>query len=563
MMKTSLTPNTEAVRNHSAQPTETPALWLFALFGALSGLLIGQLIIFADMEETFHIISFFALLSIALSFRKNQGRLNILALVVFNSLVLLAFLLWSSKGYLDAGRNSSDVIFLFTAIAAITIVTTFLQAWHSSKPHIRYDSLFEHAWNDTLIVKMSVLFMLAFLLVLLLGTALFENIGIDWPDDIIWNKNITPVIVGTLLGLGVCICRRYHAVIFRIRLLIFALLQIMAIFTALLVIAFIFSLPFTLDTLFENRGTSNILLTLCALSILLINTLTDKGSAQLPRWQNSLFMLHIVLLPLLPLISLYALNLRIEQYGLMPERLIAFLLAALLAVYSLSYLLGLVLRRAKWSLALERYNPPLALLSLGISVLVLSTVINPVEISINQQLSRLKNNEVSVEKFDFHTLKHRMGQPGVKALETINSWDTHPQINDIRAAIKTAKRHLHNKVKLEIVPDAALPDNIKSLADDLGYQCRNHYHCLVKLLPIGGDGNKQVVVFSFTDNKNYLSTFIYQHNGANWQIVKSYNRSRAIIDGQYPVIVDNIRRGNIDILQPDYLDFRIDSIEFR
>ncbi|PID49177.1 MAG: hypothetical protein CR991_08100 [Proteobacteria bacterium] len=55
-------------------------------------------------------------------------------------------------------------------------------------------------------------------------------------------------------------------------------------------------------------------------------------------WANWIFRIQIVLQPLLSALALYALAVRVSQYGLTPTRTLGLLLGGLLWIYALAYL---------------------------------------------------------------------------------------------------------------------------------------------------------------------------------------------------------------------------------
>lgn len=558
--------NTTDSIDNDTLPERSNPLWLYALIGAGAGLIVSLLAhshfgFDTDMMVWTTILAF---AGIGLALHHTQRRIA-LPLVIGLGGVLTASAAWWE--FNDYYQRDLGVFFAFAAVSAMGIGTTFLQSWQHDKPHYTYQTLFTNAWNNVFTLKFALLFMGAFMLVLLLGTALFKQVGVRALHDFFWDEHVVPILAGILLGVGISISRNHSQIIYKLRQLIFALFRILAFLAAILVVLFTLSLPFTVGQLFAERHTSQILLALVAVSIVLLNTLVNDGSHKLPRWQNGLLMAQIIALPILTSLSVYAVSLRIAQYGLMPNRVIALIIALMLLVYSLTYAWQALKHRTHWTVGLIRFNPALAALTITVILLIFTTIIDPIRLSVNHQVARLQDGTVSVEQFDFRALKRDMGKPGERAITEIETWDDHPQIAAIRTAIAdNSNGEVEEPLHIETIASPHLPKNIDTLHAERDWECRGDDHCIIKMLPVGSDGTHYPVLFVFENRHKpyvYVNAHVYHHTDQNgWRILKQYESNR-LEQRQYTALQQNIRDNQIQTQPPKVLDIHVGEVEFK
>ena len=560
-----------------------PLPLLFAIIGALTGLFVSQAASF--LKNTDYTLYLFTLVLVVAVFSfiwQKQSIKFVIKSLLFMTLLLFGLTFW----FVDQGYSKTDYFtpFFIIALIQITVIcTAFIQSWRPQKPHFVYRDLFENAWNNHFFLIFSGLLTAGFLLVLGLGTSLFESIGFKQISRIIWSKEITPVIVATLVGTGIGISREHDALIFKIRSVFFAIFRVMAYLTAAIVILFTLSLPFSVSTLFDNRNTSLILLSIVAISILLLNTLVDhnddeqqKDSAakqQLSPWRNRIFSLQIILLPFLSVLSVYAISLRISQYGLMPKRVIAIAVAILLSIYSAVYLYQLLTRKGKWALGLARVNPLLAVLWVVMLIVMASPLLDPVRLSVNNQVSRLQSEKLSVAAFDFKALKYRLGKRGKDALENILVNTDHPKFTEIKQAIQSLPEHRENlQASLKVIGEP--PEALEELKNRFrSERCSMHNPCYIKQLAIAADGSKLWMVFIFAHN--FLSAELYEYD-KKWKLQKVYGngldyppffdpdtKPQKLDDQQKTSIIGSLKKNQEIFIKPKFMDLDLGVIKLR
>ena len=296
---------------------------------------------------------------------------------------------------------------------------------HDGRPVGLYPSHFELAWKHGLQSALGVAFVGVFWALLWLGAALFSVIGIeafrklleqDWfyiPATTVALAaalNLTDVRVGLIRG---------------VRTVALTLLSWLTPMMALIAVGFLAALPVTgLGPLFETRAATAILLSAAAVLIVLINTIYQDGDpdgASPPplvlRWTA-----RAAALTLAPITAIagYALALRIGQYGLTPERIIAAAFVALAAVYAVGYAVAALLPNkspAGFMKPLEPTNVAGSYVALACLLALLSPVADPARLSVDDQLARLKSGAVTPDTLDYRFLRHNAARYGREALE--------------------------------------------------------------------------------------------------------------------------------------------------
>jgi hypothetical protein len=540
---------------------------LFSIIGAITGLIVSQIGLYAESEAValylLGVVLF--VINVLLLWGKQTKRFMVLNLgaVAIGLGLLISWNVWQEYYAI----NKIAPLFVFALIQIGIIATTFAQAWKADKPHYVYTDLFENGWNNHFFFLFSGLLTGGFLLILLLGTTLFDSIGLD-VSDIIWNKHVTPIIIATLVGAGIGISREHESLIFKIRSVFFALFKVMAYLAAAIVILFAISLPFSWQGLFGNDSTSIILLSLVGVSILLLNTLVDEESKPIAVWSNRIFRVQIALLSVFSLLSIYAIIVRIQQYGLMPNRIVALSIAIMLGLYSISYGYQMLKRCGQWDKGIAASNPLLAIVWLGVLVALSTPLLDPVRLSVNSQLERLQSGKTSVETFDFYALKYRLGKAGEEALEEIRGWKDHQDYALLEKYIdKPSSRRDPPSKPLMFTMLGEKPPHFSALKESYSaYRCNKEKPCFVKMLDMNRDTIKEAVVIDFRNS--YISVDILQYEAKNTKGEKKWVHQRSLstyLSSNQSVeqSIEALKAGELKLLRPRYDDLQLGGVELR
>lgn len=448
--------------------------------------------------------------------------------------VMLAVAGWVGWQAQIGGGYSTPITFMSFAYYILLLIAsgislTFAQAWQRERPHFSYPRLFAHAWDNVHSVLLALAFALLTFILIIAATALFESIlpnKNDWQQGI--ERSLTSRVMEnyllielTALGAGIGVIQQHSGLLLRLHTLVFALYNLLAYLLAVIILGFALLLLPQWQAFLDDHEAAGILLALVAVSILFLNTLVERGSPTLPRWAQALFGAQLLVLPLLVALAVYALGLRVGQYGLSPQRMAGLLLGGLLLAYTLAYAVQFVRYRSTWTEGLKAVNPPLAMLAGLLALLMLTPVLDPQGWSARNQLARLQSGAVEAKRFDYHAVRHTFGKPGTDAIATMQGWKTHPQYADISKGITEAadpyqspppeaiKVTAATVAKIPVFPagktvDVAAFLNRMQDISTVGItamQCQQpldpNTECLLVLRDVNGDGKDEALLLGF------------------------------------------------------------------
>lgn len=451
----------------------------------------------------------------------------------------------AEMGYMKALSGMTFANYLLL-LAAVGISLTFAQAWQPERPHFPYPRLFTHAWENVHTVALAIAFALLTFVLIMAAAGLFGTILPQWSNGVAEGGNTLVIkvwenylVIGlTAFGTAIGVIQQYSGLLLRLHTLVFALYTLLAYLMAFIIIGFALVLLPQWQAFLADKEAASLLLGLVAVSILFLNTLVERGSATLPTWAQALFAAQLLVLPFITALAVYAIDLRVGQYGLSPQRVLGLLVGMLLLAYTVAYAVQWLRYRRDWTQGVKVVNPALALLAAILALLVLTPVLDPQGWSARNQLARLHSSEVEAKLFDYHALRHTFGKPGVEAIATLKGWKDHPQyaviikgIDDAAdpyasvSAQPTAKAE--TLAKISVVPASKTVDVEKFLnrAQDvsmLGMQARQCFEpimptteCLLVLQDMNGDGKDEGLLLGFVSVEGALDGVSEYHLDAN------------------------------------------------
>ena len=266
------------------------------------------------------------------------------------------------------------------------------------------------------------LFAGVFMVTLWLWGALFELIGLDFFEELFDETEVMIPIATAATAFGIQLVRERE----RLRETLAGLLIVGARYLGAVVCAaivlFIVSLPFTgLEVLWDTNSATALLVTV-TLAILIATFLNAERSGESEGFGKPLLWLYaatLVLLPGLAALANYAIWLRVDQYGLTPERVLATVLAQVVMVKSIWGAAAVVLGRGDWRAWLPKGAAPLLALAILAALAVLTPIADPWALSARGQANRLIAGVVDAEAFDYGYLKFSLGRRGKAALKRV------------------------------------------------------------------------------------------------------------------------------------------------
>jgi hypothetical protein len=164
------------------------------------------------------------------------------------------------------------------------------------------------------------------------------------------------------------------------------------------------------------------MLAVCAALVVLINASYLEGEREgyPPKVLRWFVRAASLALPPLVAIAIYGLAVRIGQYGLSPQRIRVGACLLVAACYAMGYAWAAVMRGA-WMKRLEATNWLTAQVAVATLLLLLSPILDPVRISVNDQVARLDRGHTTADKFDYRFLRFDAGRWGTEALKSLAS----------------------------------------------------------------------------------------------------------------------------------------------
>lgn len=337
--------------------------------------------------------------------------------------------LYNATGAPGIEASAVLVPFGITQAALLFILLPFLQSYLlNQRWQLSYPQLFSLAWQNTMTLLLMLVFVGLSWLVLHLGASLFALIKLTLLQELLRKTAVIYLLTGLMVGLGILLGRTQHSAINVLRNIVFAMFKGLLPLLALIAVAFVLSLPFTgLEPLWATRHAAAILISLQLTLLLFVNAVAQTGTqvAPYPRLLRYLINAALCSLPVFALLALYAIYLRLNQYGITQDRFYALLLALVLAAHAVGYCLAALRPAQGWLVLLGKVNISVAFVAIVLLLAVNSPLLDPQRLTVSSQLPRLQasavesvHREYSTER-DIYHLRFNSGRPGYQGLQQL------------------------------------------------------------------------------------------------------------------------------------------------
>jgi hypothetical protein len=449
----------------------------------------------------------------------GAGRMRPVPLAIWTAVagVVLALL-----GLHDIARQSAETLrgppFLSAPLILFSAAALFI-AHHLTAPAdmerrriASYPVHFDTASTAVVQLALSVGFTGAFWVLLHLGAALFRIIGLDFLEDLLRKDWFWIPVSFVVFAVAVHLTDVRDGLIRGVRTVGLMLLSWLLLVMTVLAAGFVAALPFTgLDGLWETGSATALVLSAAAALIILINAAYQDGQPdnRPPAVLRAAVRVAAVLIAPLVGIAAWGLALRIGQYGLTPDRIIAAACALVGASFAAGYgwaALSPFWRKTEWMRPLERTTLWTAVLTVAVILALFSPLLDPDRLSVADQVARLERGAVAPDKFDYRFLRFESGKAGQAALARLARSDNTGIAARARAAT-TAERY--ERVRFRSAPTAAgiriqtrpagaaLPASFTGqygrLAEGLAH-CDSERPCMARLTDLDGDGAPEVLI---------------------------------------------------------------------
>jgi hypothetical protein len=207
------------------------------------------------------------------------------------------------------------------------------------------------------------------------------------------------------------------AIVRGIRTLLLVLMSWILPVATLIVAGFLASLLFTgLAPLWDTRHAGSVLLGTAALLVVMVNAAWQNGAAgpvTAAAIRHSARLAALLLAPVV-VIAIYALGLRVADYGWTNDRIAAAACLLVAACYAAGYASAAL--RTGWLEKIAGVNIATAFVVLAVMLALLTPIADPARLSVNNQLARLDSGKIAPDKFDYGYLRFEGARFGRNAL---------------------------------------------------------------------------------------------------------------------------------------------------
>lgn len=440
-----------------------------------------------------------------------------------------------------------------------------------------FPAYFDTTWKAGVQLAMSLGFTGAFWILLFLGAALFRVIGLTFLEDLIRKDWFWIPVTFVVFAISVHLTDVRDGLIRGVRTVALMLLSWLLLVMTVLAAGFLAALPFTgLDGLWETGSATALVLTAAAALIILINTAYQDGRPDNlpPVVLRIAVRVAAVLITPLVVLAVWGLALRIGQYGLTPDRIIAAACTLVGAAYAVGYgwaALSPFWRKGDWMRPLERTNIWTAILTVGVILLLFSPALDPARLSVMDQVARLERGAVTPDRFDYRFLRFESGKAGQAALERLARSDNADIATRAKAAT-TADRFERIRpstmgprpspadIRIRAYPSGAtLPASFirqyPRLVEMLDH-CNEERPCAARLMDLDRDDVPEVLVAGQAG----LSVF-KQESDDRWFEWALY--SPPSCRGRSPGLAESLAAGGFEIAPPRFPDLLVGGVRLR
>lgn len=471
--------------------------------------------------------------------------------------------------------ESTGTLLLWSQLVLAYILTPFIQARVAAHQwRFEYSALYRHAWNNGLLLLMALLMLGVFWLLIWLWAGLFSMLGVDHFERLFSSSGFAWVTSTTVVAVGLHIGLERGHIIDALRNVLQAMCRFLLPMTVVILLLFVVFLPFTgLTPLWSTRHATPILLALVFAHIALLNGVLQDG-LQPAHYRRPLRLLtdaSSLCLPLLAGLAIHASWLRIDQYGLTPDRVLAALLALVAMLHGLALVRAVFKRSPCWLHGLRQSKPPLALFSACLLVLMHVPALSPLQLSAASQYQRLLDDNVPTERTDLGALRFQLGEPGRRYLQALRQQLADPWTDEARRMrlqadlqrLDKADNYWAWKGEQRIADTPPIPwigkpldDPDGSLARAVGAQ-RCGADCQLFAIDLDGDGQPEVLLLD-AHSADAVSVVGRSTTGEWHRIGHLRMPENGTLDGQ--ALIDELSDGTFELVTPRFKALQINGL---
>lgn len=395
----------------------------------------------------------------------------------------------------------------------------------------------ESLWRNTFTLAVTGVMTGLFWLVLMLWSKLFSIIGITLFEQMFFdNAFFPPVATGAVIAAGIVFCRRLPGAAGLYRQLMTRAVNILLPLHAVALLLFLVCLPFTGLAIIPKAFSATTLLLIMTLMMLAFSAIADESAPGVSRGQRVMRRVVLVaqgLTPLLAGLAVWALWLRIADYGWTVERVYAAMIALIAVTGSL---LLLEFQRRAWvqgATSMNMFIPMMLALTAFSWFLLHTPVVDPWRITVKNQLARFAEGRAKVDETDLYLFSNA-GRRGKRALQEISrhpQWLSDParqkamlvrllaerDTNNANPTISDLQRSIPLRAGSEAPPESWWQMQTQYIEQESGICLMDTGSCLVWMQDVNNDGTPEVLLY----NRNQQSITLYAHQATGWNQIGS------------------------------------------
>jgi hypothetical protein len=483
--------------------------------------------------------------------------------------VLAVYTGWQAEPFDEFPVGSLTFVFCSSMTLACFKALMYVQQRAKQVP-LTYQVLFTNSWRNFLVTALSVIFVFILWLILVLWGELFKVIEIDFFRDLFREDWFIFPVLGFALGLGMIIFRNLTRVIDTITKLLHALIKLLLPLIILVAVIFLAALPFVgLDVLWSTGNGTALLLWLLAIILFFTNAVYQDGRETNPYSAivHRVIFSGLCVMPIISALSLYGLVLRLNQYGWSVERCWAFVVWLILTLLAIGYVMGIVRRRAEWTIDLARVNTSMGLVVLALMILANSPVLDFRKISLRSQLNRVEAGEIELKDFDFWYTKQHLARPGYLAMEEMKQeiGDSNPEL--LESIMNPVNRWNARRMQTANVMWADIlyrpepfdvPASLKGFINNQRW-VGNTGEAVMFQIDLDSDGQNEYLFFLLQDHGIAYSQFYYLTD-EGWTMGILNHPGGRYRDKE---VREMITKGAIQIVDPRFKHLRIGDVQLQ
>lgn len=488
----------------SAVPDWPLRPWLLAGLLGFAGLLI-HLVTHDHEVDAWRVAPaafvFFGALAAAFTLESGRWRQPTVFAVVIG--LVMAGLAWRAVRY---GEHLPDEQYgLAAGVVATALALPLFQAGFLKRRFgTPYAEIYHHIWTDAISAAGGLAFTGLSWVALAILSKLFELLKIDFLRDLMEHGWFAWTFSGLAFGAALGVLRNELKVLGMLRTVVLLVLSLLAVPLAVGLVVFLLATAVSgPQVLWEATREATPTLLACAAGAFVLTCVLvrqdDEAMTRNPVMRVAALALAIVILPL-AVFAAVSLGLRLNQYGLAPERLWGLVTVIVACAWGVGYWGALIRgRKAAWAQRLREANLILAVASCVLALLLALPLLDFGTISAGNQLQRLESGKVTPDKFDFAALRWDFGDAGKRALARLAK-SRNPRVAELANAALAQTRQIYgqriktvDEFHLRIQPDDnALRQVLIAYLQENPWQCDNS--CVAVDLGSSANGKRKVAL---------------------------------------------------------------------